>query len=99
MLLSDGEAHPLVCLEAFAAGLGVVISQWAAANLDVDKDFITVIPEDKIQDVEFIEGEILRNRYYSVNHREEILKYAQEFEWMKVIENYYIPAIEKIISK
>jgi len=99
VLLSDGEAHPLVCLEAFAAGLGVVISQWAAANLDVDKDFITVIPEDKIEDVEFIEGEILRNRYYSVNHREEILKYAQEFEWVKVIEKYYIPAIEKIISK
>ena len=99
VLLSDGEAHPLVCLEAFAAGLGVVISQWAAANLDVDKDFSTVIPEDKIEDVEFIEGEILRNRYYSVNHREEILKYAQEFEWVKVIEKYYIPAIDKIISK
>ena len=26
VLLSDGEAHPLVCLEAFAAGLGVVVS-------------------------------------------------------------------------
>ena len=25
VLLSDGEAHPLVCLEAFAAGLGVVV--------------------------------------------------------------------------
>ena len=98
VLLSDGEAHPLVCLEAFAAGLGVVISQWAAANLDVDKDFITVIPEDKIEDVEFIEGEILRNRYYSVNNRPEILEYAKQFDWVKVIEKYYIPAIEKIIS-
>ena len=27
VLLSDGEAHPLVCMEAFAAGLGVVVSQ------------------------------------------------------------------------
>ena len=98
VLLSDGEAHPLVCLEAFAAGLGVVISQWAAANLDVEKDFITVIPEDKIEDVEFIEGEILRNRYYAVNHREEILEYVKQFDWIKVIEKYYIPAIEKIIS-
>ena len=44
VLLSDGEAHPLVCLEAFAAGLGVVVSEWAAANLDVRKSFITVIP-------------------------------------------------------
>ena len=98
VLLSDGEAHPLVCLEAFAAGLGVVISQWAAANLDVNKDFITVIPEDKIEDVEFIDCEILRNRYYSVNNRPEILEYAKQFDWVKVIEKYYIPAIEKIIS-
>ena len=33
VLLSDGEAHPLVCMEAFAAGLGVVVSQWGKANL------------------------------------------------------------------
>ena len=89
VLLSDGEAHPLVCLEAFAAGLGVVI----------DKDFITVIPEDKIQDIEFIDGEILRNRYYSVNNRPEILEYAKQFDWVKVIDKYYIPAIQKIINK
>ena len=99
VLLSDGEAHPLVCLEAFAAGLGVVISQWAAANLDTSKDFITVIPEDKINDLEFIDTELLKNRYYSVNHRSEILDYAKTFDWPEVIKNYYIPAIEKIISK
>ena len=47
VLLSDGEAHSLVIMEAFAAGLGVVVSEWATANLDLDKKFITVIPEDK----------------------------------------------------
>ena len=99
VLLSDGEAHPLVCLEAFAAGLGVVISQWAAANLDVDKDFITVIPEDKINDLEFVDAEIVRNRYYSVNNRPEIREYAESFSWTKVVEKYYVPAMEKIISK
>ena len=99
VLLSDGEAHPLVCLEAFAAGLGVVISQWAAANLDVDKDFITVIPDDKIGDMEFVDGELVRNRYYSVNHRPEIREYAESFSWTKVIEKYYVPAMEKIISQ
>jgi hypothetical protein len=41
VLLSDGEAHPLVCLEAFAAGLGVVVSEWGAANLDTDREFIS----------------------------------------------------------
>jgi len=99
VLLSDGEAHPLVCLEAFAAGLGVVISQWAAANLDLDKDFITVIPDDKIDDMEFVDRELVRNRYYSVNHRPEIREYAESFSWTKVVEKYYVPAMEKIISK
>ena len=99
VLLSDGEAHPLVCLEAFAAGLGVVISEYAAANLDTSKDFISVIPEDKISDIEFVENEILQNKFYSVNHRSEILDYAKTFDWPEVIKNYYIPAIEKIISK
>tara|TARA_B100000575_G_scaffold294496_1_gene310832 strand:+ start:1778 stop:2731 length:954 start_codon:yes stop_codon:yes gene_type:complete len=98
VLLSDGEAHPLVCLEAFAAGLGVVVSQWAAANLDTSKDFISVIPEDKITDIKFIENEILQNKFYSINHREEIRSYAAEFEWSKVVEKYYIPAMETIIE-
>ena len=99
VLLSDGEAHPLVCLEAFAAGLGVVISQWAAANLDVSKDFITVIPEDKINDLEFVDTEIVKNRYYSVNNRPEIREYAESFSWTKVVEKYYVPAMEKIIAQ
>ena len=98
VLLSDGEAHPLVCLEAFAAGLGVVVSQFATANLDLDKDFITVIPEDKMNDIEFIDTELLRNRYYSVNHRQEILDYAKTFDWSEVVKNYYIPAMETIIG-
>ena len=99
VLLSDGEAHPLVCLEAFAAGLGVVISQWAAANLDVSKDFITDIPEDKINDLEFVDTEIVKNRYYSVNNRPEIREYAESFAWKKVVEEYYVPAMEKIIAQ
>ena len=42
-LLSDGEAHPLVCMEAFCAGLGVVVCEWGKSNLDLEKAFITVI--------------------------------------------------------
>ena len=33
VLLSDGEAHPLVCLEAFAAGLGVVAVSYTHLTL------------------------------------------------------------------
>ena len=99
VLLSDGEAHSLVIMEAFAAGLGVVISEFAAANLDLDREFITVIPESKIDDVEYVECAIIRNREYSVSHREEIREYAKQFDWINIIQNYYIPSVKEIIGK
>tara|TARA_Y100001937_G_scaffold27922_1_gene40246 strand:+ start:3723 stop:4667 length:945 start_codon:yes stop_codon:yes gene_type:complete len=98
VLLSDGEAHPLVCMEALAAGLGVVVCEWGAANLDVSKEFITVIPEIKINDIDYIEKRIIDNRNYSVKNRKEICDYAKQFDWISVIEKTYVPTIEKIIS-
>jgi hypothetical protein len=98
VLLSDGEAHPLVCMEAFSAGLGVVVSQWATANLDLDKNFITVIPDEKIDDTSYIEQKIIENREYSVQHRQEILDYAKEFEWCTILKRHYLPNIEKIVN-
>jgi glycosyltransferase involved in cell wall biosynthesis len=99
VLLSDGEAHPLVCMEALAAGLGVVVCQWGAANLDLDKEFITVIPEDKITDTDFVEDAIIKNREYSINNREEIIQYSKQFEWKEVLRNHYIPSVEKVIER
>lgn len=99
VLLSDGEAHPLVCMEALSAGLGLVISEWATANLDLDKEFITVIQEDRINDIEYIESKIIENRNYSISHREEIKKYSRQFQWKNVIEKFYIPSVNKIIKK
>ena len=98
VLLSDGEAHSLVVMEAFATGLGVVVSEWATANLDLSKDFITVIPEDKVNDLEYIEKAIIENREYSVKNRNEILEYSKQFDWTNVIQNYYMPNIEKVIK-
>ena len=98
VLLSDGEAHPLVCMEAFAAGLGVVISQWAAANLDISKEFITVLAEEKINDIKYVEKRMIDNRNYSTTHRQEIREYAKQFDWVSVIEKTYVPTIERIIS-
>jgi hypothetical protein len=86
-------------MEALAAGLGIVISEFATANLDLDREFINVIPENKINDIDYIENIIIKNREYSISHREEILEYSKNFEWSNVIENYYIPNIEKLISK
>jgi hypothetical protein len=97
VLLSDGEAHPLVCPEAFSAGLGVVVSEWATANLDLSKKFISVIPENKINDIKFIENVIIENRKYSIKNREEILDYAKQFEWCKILENHFLSNIQKVI--
>jgi len=99
VLLSDGEAHSLVLMEALAAGLGIVISEFATANLDLDKEFIDVIPEKRINDIEYIESIIIKNREYSISRRKEIFEYSKNFEWSNIIENYYLPNIEKLISK
>ena len=98
VLLSDGEAHSLVIMEAFAAGLGVVISEYATANLDTSKEFITVIPEKKIKDIEYVEGQIIRNREYSIHHRQEILEYGKQFAWKKMLKEHYLPSVQKLIA-
>ena len=99
VLLSDGEAHPLVCMEALAAGLGVVVCEWGKANLDTDKEFITIIPENKINDVDYVEQKIIENREYSVQHRDEIREYGLTFDWKNVLAEHYIPAVEEVIAK
>jgi len=99
VLLSDGEAHPLVCMEALAAGLGVVVCEWGKANLDTDKEFITVIPEAKVNDLHYVEDAIIKNREYSIAHRKEILEYSKEFDWVSVIKNHYIPAVRQLTGK
>lgn len=97
VLLSDGEAHPLVCLEAMSAGLGLVISEWASANLDLNLPFIDVIPEFAIQDTGYIEQTIKNNREKSNNMRNDIRKYVVDnFSWTKIINDYYIPAVMEV---
>jgi hypothetical protein len=94
VLLSDGEAHPLVCMEAMSAGLGLVISEYASANLDLNKPFIDVIPEDRIGDIEYVKYIIAKNRNVSVNMRKDIRKYALDnFSWYNIIKNYYLPTV------
>jgi glycosyltransferase involved in cell wall biosynthesis len=98
VLLSDGEAHPLVCMEALASGLGLVISEYSTANLDLSKQFIDVIPEDKIYDIEYIKNIINKNREYSIKNRNEIYEYSKIFNWETIIQNYFIPSVKKLIN-
>ena len=51
-----------------------------------------------MNDLEFVENAIIKNREYSIAHRDEILEYAKEFEWKAVLKRHYIPAVEHLVS-
>jgi len=100
VLLSDGEAHPLVCMEALSSGLGLVVSEAASANLDTTRDFIDVIPNEQMNNLDYIEKIIETNRKKSNSLREEIRKYAIEFhDWNFVIKNKYMNLIENLTKE
>lgn len=89
ILLSDGEADPLVVKEALIAGLGVVVSECASANLDRTLPFITVIPNEKLDDLAYVESEIVKNRNVSVSMRGQIREYGfTHFSWNVVIKRF-----------
>lgn len=88
VLLSKAEADPLVVKEALMAGLGLVLSECSCANLDLSKEFITIIPNDKLDDLAYVSHELNKNREYSVSHRQDILDYAKHFSWNTIIKEY-----------
>ena len=95
VLLSQGEADPLVVKEGLIAGLGVVISECCTANLDLSKSFITVIPKDKMDDLVYISEKIEENRIVSNGQREAIRQYALEnFAWSSIVKKYVSAIIE-----
>ena len=95
VLLSSGEAHPFVCLEGMAAGLGLVLSEQSTANLDLSQPFITVIPDDKLEDISYLKDKIQENRIISISMRNEIREYCRtNFDWSSIIKQY-----KEIINK
>jgi len=99
VLLSDGEnGTSLAIKEALVNGLGVVISRHSASELDVSKPYITVIPDDKMEDLEYIQKAIEKNRKVSVKSRKKIREYGMEtFSLTKLIARY-VESIESIIK-
>jgi hypothetical protein len=86
-------------MEALAAGLGLVLSEWATANLDTTKKFISVISEKRIRDIDFVESEIIKNRQYALQHRKEIREYALTLSSANVVNQYYLPSVRKVIAE
>ena len=58
------------------AGLGVVVSKYAAHDLDTSLPFVTVIPDDKWEDIEYVQMKLIENRKISVTMRKEIRQYG-----------------------
>lgn len=95
VLLSQAEAHAFVCVEGLVAGCGLVISEGCTAHLDTTKPFISVIPEDKIGDSDYVKSVIEDNRNTSLSMRSEIRAYGKDnFDWDVILSQY-----EEIIKK
>lgn len=87
ILLSDGEAAPLVVPEALSAGLSLVVSETASANLDRSLPFIHVLPNGSLNETatETIKTAIENNHKY----RKDIRKYAKDyFDWSVICDEY-----------
>lgn len=75
VLLSESECHSCAVIESLVCGLGVVVSEAASAHLD-DKPWITIIPNDKLDDITYVENAIDANRKIAIAHRKDIRDYA-----------------------
>lgn len=99
LLISEGEADPLVVKEALIAGLGVVINRSSAENLDTTKDFITIIDDDKKDDIEYVREVLETNKKICRKRRAEIRAYGvEQFDIRKECENY-LTIIYTIVNK
>ena len=97
VLLSDGEnGTPLVVKEAIINGLGVVISKYAAHDLPEGLPFVTVIPDDKLEDIPYVEEKIKENREVSIGMRDEIREFGiDNFSWESLVK-LYAQNVEKL---
>jgi hypothetical protein len=89
LLISEGEADPLVVKEALMAGLGIVVNKTSAENLDPTIDFITIIEDNKINDLDYIQQKLEENKRISLTKRKEIREYGiTNFDISNQVKNY-----------
>lgn len=99
VLLSEAEvAAALVCMEALASGLGLVISQTCVGKLDTSLPFIDVIAERDIHNRALVANIIAKNRAKSLGMRAQIKEYAKNFDIKRTIANRYIPLLNAIVQ-
>lgn len=98
ILLSSVEnTTPLAVKEALVCGLGVVVSESVAVELD-NLDFISIIKENDINDLDYIKHIIEINKSISIKKRKEIREYGiSKFDVESILLNEYIKKIETIL--
>lgn len=92
VLFSDGEAAPAVVPEALSAGLSLVVSEAASANL-APKPFISILPDDET-DAEKIAGVINAQIKANEVERGEISVYAGTFDLQEITKHYIAVATD-----
>ena len=99
ILLSEVEnTTPLVVKEALICGLGVVVSEAVAPELDTSKSFVDVITEDKINDIEYIQSVVNQNKSHSRQIRKEIRRYGIDtFGLENILAYEYIPKLQSLL--
>lgn len=99
ILLSEVEnTTPLVVKEALICGLGVVVSEEVAVELDTSKDFIDVIPEEKINNHDYVSAVVEHNKKLSRQIRKEIRKYGIDtFGLENILAYEYIPKLQSLL--
>jgi len=99
ILLSEVEnTTPLVVKESLICGLGVVVTEPVARELDTSKDFIDVIPEDKVNDHDYVKEVVARNKKVSRQIRKEIRRYGIDtFGLENILAYEYIPKLQSLL--
>ena len=98
-LLSEVEnTTPLVIKEGLICGLGVVCSEAVAPELDTSKPWSDVMPERKINNLEYVLEVIENNKKVSKQHREEIREYGiNEFGLENILAYEYLPKLQSLL--
>lgn len=91
ILMSEGEADPLVIKEALCAGLGVVVNKQSAENIE-PTSFITIVKDDDPD----IETKIRENRRISRENRVAIRNYGISKYDIHIEVKKYIETISKL---
>lgn len=100
LLSLEENTTPLVVKEALICGLGVVVSEQAGQELDKDMDFISIIKEEDIPNLDYVKNIIEKNKQISIHRRNEIRNYGiNKFNLENILLHEYIPKLESLYKQ